>query len=38
VFRGGSWTSYAVYCRAAIRRFISPVYRDFFLGFRLVRQ
>ena len=34
VIRGGSWFSFAAYCRAAYRSFGEPGYRDTFLGFR----
>ena len=36
VIRGGSWGSYAQYCRAADRRGINPVGRSSYMGFRLV--
>ena len=35
VLRGGSWTSFARYCRVASRGRVSPGYRDCDLGFRL---
>ena len=35
VLRGGSWFSYAVYCRAAFRSEISPSLRHHTIGFRL---
>jgi len=37
VRRGGTWGSYALYCRSAIRRSRAPGDRDRYLGFRLVR-
>ncbi|MFT5198507.1 MAG: sulfatase modifying factor 1, partial [Planctomycetota bacterium] len=37
VFRGGSWYSDGRDCRAANRRRFTPSFRDFDLGFRLVR-
>jgi formylglycine-generating enzyme required for sulfatase activity len=37
VYRGGSWDGDAGDCRAADRRGLRPVGRDFSLGFRLVR-
>lgn len=36
VIRGGSWDSYACCCRVADRCYISPDYRDQYIGFRLV--
>jgi formylglycine-generating enzyme required for sulfatase activity len=36
VLRGGFWFSYAQYCRSAYRSGAFPVYRDYFIGFRLV--
>ncbi|MGH7493158.1 MAG: SUMF1/EgtB/PvdO family nonheme iron enzyme [bacterium] len=36
VLRGGSWGSYARFCRSAYRNYRSPADRDFNLGFRLV--
>jgi formylglycine-generating enzyme required for sulfatase activity len=36
VFRGGSWYCSAAGCRVAIRSYISPGNRYYFLGFRLV--
>ena len=38
VNRGGSWNLNAYYLRSANRNFYSPDYRDYNLGFRLVRQ
>ena len=38
VLRGGSWTSYARYCRSANRDLNNPDYRSSYLGFRLVRD
>ncbi len=38
VIRGGSWGFYAVFCRSANRRGLTPVYRDGNLGFRLLRS
>ncbi len=35
VLRGGSWYSYANYCRVALRNRSNPGYRDFFYGLRL---
>ena len=37
VTRGGSWADGAGYCRASARINISPGYRNFHLGFRLLR-
>ncbi|MEZ4829454.1 MAG: formylglycine-generating enzyme family protein [Bacteroidia bacterium] len=37
VSRGGSWLSFAEYCRVSLRRNLSPDYRSYFLGFRPVR-
>ena len=38
VFRGGSWNNSANYCRSANRiNFFSPYYRNFSVGFRVVR-
>jgi len=37
VIRGGSWYSYASYCRSANRSFLTPGYRYRLLGFRLLR-
>ena len=37
IFRGGSWRTCAESVRAANRSFLPPDYRDFTLGFRLVR-
>ncbi len=37
VDRGGCWSSYPVVCRSADRSWSTPVSRDFYLGFRLVR-
>jgi formylglycine-generating enzyme required for sulfatase activity len=36
VYRGGSWSSTAQYCRVASRNFYAPGFRDFLIGFRLV--
>jgi formylglycine-generating enzyme required for sulfatase activity len=38
VYRGGSWNSEAVYCRAAYRYWFSPSYRNVHLGFRPARR
>ena len=39
VRRGGSWYNYfARYCRSAYRYYLSPGYRDYYLGFRLSRD
>jgi formylglycine-generating enzyme required for sulfatase activity len=38
VFRGGSWSGGAVYCRSAIRHDVAPGARVSYLGFRLVRK
>ena len=38
VFRGGSWYDYAPFCRSAYRYFLTPSYRGYYLGFRLVSQ
>ncbi|MCB1087259.1 MAG: SUMF1/EgtB/PvdO family nonheme iron enzyme, partial [Verrucomicrobiae bacterium] len=35
VFRGGSWSSYAWFCRAAFRSRNSPSIRGDYLGFRV---
>jgi formylglycine-generating enzyme required for sulfatase activity len=35
VFRGGSWSYIADYCRVAYRNYSHPVIRDYLLGFRL---
>ena len=37
VFRGGSWFSFAYYCRSAVRNYISPGDRAAYIGFRLAR-
>jgi formylglycine-generating enzyme required for sulfatase activity len=37
VYRGGGWDDVAGYCRAAYRGRFRPVYRIYFLGFRLAR-
>jgi formylglycine-generating enzyme required for sulfatase activity len=37
VFRGGSWYDRARYCRSALRDGVSPDFRYFSLGFRLLR-
>jgi len=36
VYRGGSWNSYAQYCRSAYRNYNSPAYSYINIGFRLV--
>ena len=38
VDRGGCWRYYPGFCRSAIRFFLEPSYRDFFLGFRVARS
>ena len=38
VYRGGSWSSYARYCRAAYRNGNGPSYRNSYLGFRPSRS
>jgi formylglycine-generating enzyme required for sulfatase activity len=38
VGRGGSWITFAGFCRAALRDFIRPSRRDNSLGFRLARS
>lgn len=38
VFRGGSWFHVAVDLRSASRGSVSPSYRRFYLGFRVVRE
>ena len=38
VFRGGSWNSNAIYCRAAYRSNPAPAYQYYFLGFRVLRS
>ena len=35
VYRGGSWDSFARYCRVSYRCIASPDYRYYYLGFRL---
>jgi formylglycine-generating enzyme required for sulfatase activity len=35
VYRGGSWSYGAASCRSALRHGFTPVFRDYFLGFRL---
>jgi formylglycine-generating enzyme required for sulfatase activity len=37
VLRGGSWSYYALNLRSALRGLDSPSYRNFVIGFRLVR-
>jgi len=37
VLRGGSWRAAPEFARSAIRNHVSPVHRDFLIGFRLVR-
>ena len=37
VARGGGWLNFARNCRASSRDYNSPGYRDFYLGFRLLR-
>ncbi len=37
VVRGGGWFNSAQFCRSAFRRDISPDFRDFRIGFRLMR-
>jgi formylglycine-generating enzyme required for sulfatase activity len=37
VLRGGSWINYARHTRSAYRYYSEPGYRDFSIGFRLVR-
>jgi len=36
VLRGGSWSNNAPYCRAADRNYLTPDYRLYFVGFRVV--
>jgi formylglycine-generating enzyme required for sulfatase activity len=38
VHRGGSWRTFAVFCRAAYRDWNSPEHRSINLGFRLARS
>jgi formylglycine-generating enzyme required for sulfatase activity len=38
VLRGGSWDGTADYCRSAYRNRITPAYRDFGIGFRVVQE
>jgi len=38
VTRGGSWFSVPLYVRSAYRGSYTPVYRNFLIGFRLVRR
>jgi formylglycine-generating enzyme required for sulfatase activity len=38
VFRGGSWFYHAVFCRSAVRYFDVPGFRNYNLGFRVVRS
>ncbi len=35
VFRGGSWGNFAWICRVALRYSFAPVYRNYYLGFRV---
>ena len=37
VLRGGGWSSSASYCRSASRYIVGPSYRNYNIGFRLVR-
>jgi formylglycine-generating enzyme required for sulfatase activity len=37
VFRGGSWSYFAYFCRAADRNFHYPSYLNYYIGFRCVR-
>jgi formylglycine-generating enzyme required for sulfatase activity len=37
VFRGGSWYSTGGICRSAIRNWISPEFRNLYMGFRVAR-
>lgn len=38
VYRGGSWSNTATYCRSAYRNYFSPSNRYYYLGFRLALQ
>ena len=38
VFRGGGWIDFARFCRSADRSRYSPGFRNFDLGFRLLRE
>jgi sulfatase modifying factor 1 len=38
VLRGGSWLNFTRYARSAYRNRLGADYRDFNLGFRLVRE
>jgi formylglycine-generating enzyme required for sulfatase activity/predicted Ser/Thr protein kinase len=38
VRRGGSWDSISVFCRSSFRLRYAPDYRDFYLGFRVLRS
>jgi formylglycine-generating enzyme required for sulfatase activity len=38
MYRGGSWSYDAFYCRSAYRNYIAPDLRDYGIGFRLVSQ
>jgi formylglycine-generating enzyme required for sulfatase activity len=38
VYRGGSWGFISDFCRSADRFRSTPVYRDYFLGFRVLRS
>lgn len=38
VLRGGSWLIIQVYCRSASRNWLDPGFRDFNIGFRVVRE
>lgn len=38
VTRGGSWRSYALLCRSAIRHHYAPALTDSYIGFRLARS
>ena len=38
VLRGGSWSSFAYYCRSAFRFNVNPTYRIYYYGFRLAHS
>lgn len=38
VIRGGSWVSVADFCRSACRSRYEPSFRDYVLGFRVIKK
>jgi formylglycine-generating enzyme required for sulfatase activity len=38
VYRGGVWNDYPYYVQASFRNYVSPAYRNYFFGFRLVKS